>query len=137
MAPEPETPRPSIGVVMVDDQEAFRRAARDVIEAANGFELLGEAASGEEALALVDEVAPDLVIVDVRMPGLDGFETARRMRDARPSATVVLVSSEDVTVESCASSGAAAFLPKEAFCPAELRRLWDEHGRQSGFTRPG
>ena len=80
MPGEPEMGRSSIGVVTVDDHEAFRRSIRDVIDATPGFELLGEAASGEAALALVAELSPELVLVDVRMPGMDGFETARRLR---------------------------------------------------------
>ena len=78
----------------VDDQAVFRQAAREVIEATDGFEHLGEAGSGEEALALAGELDPDLVLVDVRMPGIDGFETARRLSAAHPASTVVLISTE-------------------------------------------
>lgn len=123
--------RSSIGVVTVDDHEAFRRSIRDVIEATPGFELLGEAASGEAALALVAELSPELVLVDARMPGMDGFETARRLRSAHPAATVILVSSDDVTESVCVSCGAAAFVPKKEFGRATLRRVWDEHGAPS------
>ena len=120
--------RSSIGVVTVDDHEAFRRSIRDVIEATPGFELLGEAASGEAALALVAELSPELVLVDVRMPGMDGFETARRLRSAHPAATVILVSSDDVAESVCGSCGAAAFVSKREVSRAALRRVWDEHG---------
>ena len=65
-------------VMTVDDQEVFRSAARAVVDATPGFESAGEPASGEEALALVDGTKPELVLVDVRMPGLGGVETARR-----------------------------------------------------------
>ena len=71
--------RVAVGVMTVDDQAVFRQAAREVIEATDGFEYLGEAGSGEEALALAGELDPDLVLVDIRMPGIDGFETARRL----------------------------------------------------------
>ena len=128
MPDEPETRGSPIGVVTVDDHEAFRRSVREVVEATPGFVLLGEAASAEEALAVAADVAPDLVLLDVRMPGIDGIETARRLRTTHPAATVVLLSSDDVAESICGSCGAAAFVPKRDFGRAALRRLWDEHG---------
>jgi two-component system, NarL family, invasion response regulator UvrY len=124
-----QKPRPYVGVLTVDDQAVFRRAARDVIEATAGFVLLGEAASGKEALALAAELEPDLVLVDVRMPGMDGLETTRRLCAADPSLTVVLVSTDDLAQPSCDSCGAVAFLPKNAFGRVALQRLWTSHGR--------
>ena len=75
----------AVGVITVDDQAAFRDVAREVIEATVGFEPLGEAACGEEALVLAGDVEPDLVLLDVRMPGIDGLETARRLSAAHPA----------------------------------------------------
>ena len=130
-----EQPREFVGVVTVDDQAMFRRVARDVIEAAAGFELLGEAACGEEALALADEVDPDLVLMDVRMPGMDGLETTRRLCAAHPTAAVVLVSTDDPPDLTAVACGAVAFLPKRAFGQVALQRLWDAHGsRRPGAT---
>jgi DNA-binding NarL/FixJ family response regulator len=122
----------------VDDQPAFREVAREVIEATGGFVQVGEASCGEEALALAGQVDPDLVFVDVRMPGLDGLETARRLKASHPAATVVLISTEGFEgdpsgVESC---GAATFLRKEDFRPSVLQRLWDEHGRRGRSISP-
>ena len=121
-----------IGVVVADDQEAFRRSARAVIEATPGFAFLGEAESGEEALAIVSELSPHLVLVDVRMPRIDGFETARRLRSTHPATTVILLSSDEVADSIFDSCGAAAFVPKKEFGRAVLRRLWDEHGAPPG-----
>ena len=117
----------------VDDQAVFRQAAREVIEATDGFEYLGEAASGEEALALAGELDPDLVLVDVRMPGIDGFETARRLSAAYPASTVVLISTECLDEDESWDEllGAAAFVRKQNFGPALLRRLWGDHGRRA------
>ena len=70
---------PSIGVLTVDDQPLFRSAAAAVVDATPGFEAVGEASSGEEALQLSSELRPDLVLLDVRMPGMDGIETAQRL----------------------------------------------------------
>jgi two-component system, NarL family, invasion response regulator UvrY len=121
--------RTVVGVMTVDDQAVFRQAAREVIDATVGFEPLGEATCGEEALALADEVSPDLVLIDVRMPGIDGLETARRLNTAHPAATIVLISTEtlDDLPSSVRSCGAVAFVRKQDFGPPMLRRIWAEH----------
>jgi DNA-binding NarL/FixJ family response regulator len=115
----------TVSVMTVDDQEVFRQAARDVVEATPGFELVGEAASGEEALALVDALDPSLVLMDVRMPGMSGVEAARRMSAARPRTAIVLVTMEDPAAlpADTASCGAALLVRKQEFGPALLRRV--------------
>jgi DNA-binding NarL/FixJ family response regulator len=124
---------PTVRVLTVDDHAVFRDAAREVIEATVGFEHVGEATSGEEALVRAEELDPDLILIDVRMPGIDGLETARRLRVTRPGATTVLISTADA--ESLpggfATCGAAAFVRKQDFGPSLLRRLWAEHGCRS------
>ena len=82
---------PPVGVVVVDDQLVFRQVAHEVIDATEDFELLGEASSGAHALAAVDELDPDLVLLDVRMPGMDGIETAARLHERHPESVVVLI----------------------------------------------
>jgi DNA-binding NarL/FixJ family response regulator len=130
------TPRhepPPVGVLIVDDQLVFRHVARDVVEAASpDFVLLGEAASGEHALAAMDDLHPDLVLVDVRMAGMDGIETTRRLHAAHPEAVLVLVTIEQplnlpTDVGSC---GAKDLVFKQDFRPALLRRIWQLHGRR-------
>ena len=124
--------RVGVGVMTVDDQAVFRQAAREVIESTDGFEYLGEAGSGEEALALAGELDPDLVLVDIRMPGIDGFETARCLSAAHPASTVVLISTDCLGERPSGDrfSGAAAFVRKEDFGPALLQRLWVDYGRR-------
>lgn len=70
-----------IGVLIVDDQEPFRRAASAVVELADPFRVVGTAASGEECLAVVDVLHPDLVLLDVNLPGISGIETCRRLQE--------------------------------------------------------
>ena len=125
------TPGRRVKVLAVDDQEIFRRAAHSLIAATPGFEQIGEAASGTEALELAETLRPDLVLVDVRMPDMDGVETARRLAEAVPGATVILISLEEVPELPSAinSVGAAAHVRKQELSPGKLTELWDAHGR--------
>ncbi len=122
---------PSVSVLTVDDQAMFRGVAREVIDATPGFESVGEAASGEEALSAVDRLAPQLVLLDVRMPGLDGIEVARRLCATHPETLVVLISIEDsIDVPSAAQLGdSVPLVRKQDFGPRLLKRLWSERRR--------
>jgi DNA-binding NarL/FixJ family response regulator len=123
-----------VSVVTVDDQAVFRAVACDVIEATSGFEAVGEADCGETALTLVEELQPQLVLLDVRMPGMDGVEAAQCIKSAHPSTVVVLISIEDSTNLPAAAmeSAADALVRKQDFGPAMLRDLWAVHGAPSG-----
>jgi DNA-binding NarL/FixJ family response regulator len=125
------TDGPDVRVLTVDDQVLFRQVAEDVIAATPGFEAVGEAASGEEALAAVDRLAPQLVLCDVRMPGLDGIEVARRLAATHPETLVVLISiGERADLPAALQLGdAVPLVRKQDFGPVLLRRLWREHGR--------
>jgi DNA-binding NarL/FixJ family response regulator len=119
-----------VRVLTVDDQPVFLMAARALIASTPGFVLAGEAGSGAEAISAVERLEPDLVLLDVRMPGIDGFETARRLADSRVEAVVVLVSGHDIDEirELAAHSGVADVVLKERLRPGLLRRLWARHG---------
>jgi DNA-binding NarL/FixJ family response regulator len=84
---------PPVGVVVVDDQAPFRRAARAVGGATSGFELVAEAASAEEAVELARSLEPDLVLLDIHMPGIGGIEASRRIAGFADEAVTVLLSS--------------------------------------------
>src|SRR4051794_15821012 len=83
---------PPIRVVVVDDSPVFRRLLVEQVEATPGHELAGTAASAEEALDVVGATRPDMVLMDVRMPGIGGIEAAFRIRDAFPDVVLVFIS---------------------------------------------
>jgi two-component system invasion response regulator UvrY len=125
--------QPWVSVLTVDDQDVFRRVAHDVIVATPGFESVGEVCSGEEALGAVERLHPDLVLLDVRMPGIGGVEAARRITSSHPETVVVLISIEDsenfsADAEAC---GAAALVRKQDFGPSLLQTIWQEHGTRA------
>lgn len=88
MITENQTP---VRVLVVDDSEVFRHVVCDVVAATPGFEVIADASSGREALALVGSMAAQLVMLDVHMPELDGIETARRIRRQYPDVVVLLL----------------------------------------------
>lgn len=115
-------------VLAVDDSEIFLRVADSVLSATASLRLAGTASSGEEAIALLPELEPDLVLLDVHMPGLDGFETARIIARERPQTVVVLVSADADGLEAdAASSGAVALVAKVGLLPRTLDELWLKH----------
>ena len=117
-----------VRVITVDDQALFRRVAREVVDATPGFQMVGEAACGSEALDAVERLAPDLVLLDVRMPGMDGIEVAGRLAATHPDTRVVLVSIDDpVDLPSIAlRPSAVPLVRKQDFGPRLLRRLWGD-----------
>jgi len=117
-------------VLVVDDQAPFRRAAKAVLAVTKGFEVVGEAESGEEAVSMVGALSPDLVLMDINMPGINGIEATRQITDGHPQAIVILLSTyqADELPAGAADCGAAAYVNKEDFGPVVLRDLWAEHG---------
>jgi len=113
-----------MSVLIVDDHATFRRAARAVLEA-EGFVVVGEAADGEEALRAVAELGPTLVLLDVQLPGIDGFEVAARLTAGEGAPAVILVSSRDASEygELVEESGARGFLPKDELSGEKLTAL--------------
>ena len=117
-----------VRVLVVDDQDTYRRAMIEVVAAADGFALAGEAESGDAALAATDELSPALVLMDKRMPGMNGHEATRRLIERHPGLVVVVVSVEDPSPESARSAGAAAAVHKRDLSPELLQEVWEEHG---------
>jgi len=116
-----------VRVLIVDDQEPFRTAARLVVEATDGFEVAGEAESGEASVELAKELKPDLVLMDVSMPGINGLDATRQILDGRDELPVILLVSTYEEAEyapRAAECGAAAYIPKAVFGPDRLESAW-------------
>ncbi|HEU4528832.1 MAG TPA: response regulator transcription factor [Actinomycetota bacterium] len=116
-----------VRVLIVDDQEPFRMAARMVVDATEGFEIVGEAETGEESVDRARELAPDLVLMDVNLPGIDGLEATRRILAEGDGSVVVLLLStyeEEEYAPRAAECGAAAYVPKAVFGPDRLEQAW-------------
>jgi DNA-binding NarL/FixJ family response regulator len=111
-------------VVIVDDHEDFRAAARTLLEA-EGFKVVGEAADGTEALAAVAALRPNIVLLDIQLPGSDGFEVAEQLATGPDPPTVVLISSRDAAAYGprLVQTSARGFLPKSALSGDALAAL--------------
>jgi CheY-like chemotaxis protein len=117
-----------VTVLAVDDHPRFLEAARAVVEATPGFAWAGGATSGEEALATAARGEPDLVLVDVNMPQMDGFELTRRLRLSHPETLVALISAQHPDeLRRAGGSEEHPVFPKESLRPAWLRELWQRH----------
>lgn len=116
----------AVSVLIVDDQAPFRRAAAAVVRVTGGFEIAGEAGSGEEAVELAAQLAPQLVLMDINMGGISGIEATRRITTTAPEVVVVLLSTyqaADLPADA-ATSGAVAYVNKEEFGPQVLEDVW-------------
>ena len=117
----------SVRVLIVDDQEPFRMAARMVVEATDGFEVVGDAETGESSVEMARELAPDLVLMDVNLPGINGLDATRQILAEQAAPVVVLLLStyeEEEYAPRAAECGAAAYIPKAVFGPDRLESAW-------------
>jgi NarL family two-component system response regulator LiaR len=102
-------------ILIADDHEVVRNGIRSFLETIPDFQVVGEAASGEETLALVSEMIPDIVLLDLIMPGMDGIETTRRIKQVSPRTQVVVLTSyhEDVHIFPALKAGAISYILKD------------------------
>jgi len=115
-----------VRVLIVDDQSPFREASRMVVEMTEGFEVAGVAENGEAAVEMAATLQPDLVLMDVQMPGIDGLEATRRiMRSTDPTRVLVMSTHEsgDYAIPAEAA-GAIGFMPKSEFSMDALSEAW-------------
>jgi DNA-binding NarL/FixJ family response regulator len=104
-----------VRVLLVDDHAIVREGLRALLEEEGGFAVAGEAADGERAVAAARELAPDVILMDLLMPGVDGLEALRRIRAADPEARVLVLTSaqDDRAVREAIDAGAVGFLFKD------------------------
>jgi len=106
----------TIRILLVDDQELLRMGFRMVLEAQDGMEVVGEASDGAEAVALTRQLEPDVVLMDVRMPGMDGVQAARALVDGGSRSHIIILTTFDLDEYAHAAlrAGASGFLLKDA-----------------------
>jgi DNA-binding NarL/FixJ family response regulator len=126
-----------VRVLIVDDQEPYRRAMAAVVEATDGFAVVGAATSGEESLSAAADLHPDLVLMDVNLPGIDGVEATRQLKTRPNSPIVLLLSTYDEDDFDARGCGAAAYVAKAALGPDRLTAAWSAAAEASVTTPPG
>ena len=120
-----------VRVLIVDDQRPFRAAATAVVESIDGFEAVAAVESAELALDDIARTRPDLVLMDLNLPGMDGVRASRLLRAEHPEIVVILLSSYDEAefADLISDCGATAYVPKASFGPDRLEALWRDRAR--------
>ena len=109
-----------IGVFLVDDHQLVRQGLRTILRRASGIEVVGEASSGEEALALVKEIKPDVILMDIRMDGTDGFKSLKQIKKVCPDTAFIMLTVYDSELYAAEAirTGASGYITKD--CTREL-----------------
>lgn len=115
-----------VRVLIVDDLEPFRAAARAVVDSTPGFVVVGEAMTGEESVSAAQKLHPDLVLMDINLPGMNGVEATRRILARSRRTVILLLSTRDVAEIGpvAATAGAFAYMPKSSFSSERLSETW-------------
>jgi DNA-binding NarL/FixJ family response regulator len=118
----------TVKVLIVDDQAPFRAAARAVVDVTDDFEVVGEAETGEDSVRMAHELKPDLVLMDVNLPGINGLDATRQiLADLNPVVVLLLSTYEyDEYAPRAAECGASAYIPKSEFMPDKLVEAYSE-----------
>ncbi len=127
----------AIRILVADDHALVREGIRGVLTAAPGFEVVAEASDGREVVALAEQYRPDVILLDISMPGASGLEAAAELRQRVPGAKVLILSVHDQTeyVLESVRAGAHGYLRKDT-APAELRRAIRAVHSGEGFFTP-
>jgi DNA-binding NarL/FixJ family response regulator len=101
-------------IFIADDHEIFRRGLRALLESRPGWEICGEAKDGKQAVAKVRDLDPDIIVLDISMPGLNGLQVTKRLIQSRPSSKVIILSQHEPSLfeASAREAGAQAYLTK-------------------------
>ncbi|MCU0491905.1 MAG: response regulator transcription factor [Chloroflexaceae bacterium] len=127
----------TISVMLIDDHRVVRQGLRDFLELQEDIEVVGEASSGEEGVSLARELLPDVVLMDLVMPGMDGVETTRRVKGVSPSSRVIVLTSfvDDDKVFPAIKAGAISYLLKD-ISPEELAHAIRAAQRNEAVLHP-
>ena len=120
-----QRPAPTVRVLIVDDQPPFRSAARTLVSVLSGWQVVGEVDTGEQAVTAALADRPDLVLMDINLPGISGIEATRQILAAAPDIRVVLLSTyraDDLPADAT-TCGAVAYVNKEDLSPRVLREV--------------
>jgi DNA-binding NarL/FixJ family response regulator len=121
-----------IRVLIADDHALFRRGLEMVLKEEAGLELVGLASDGAEAVRMAGETLPDVVLMDIRMPKIDGIEAARQMKDIAPSAKIVILTiSDEEDLFEAIRAGASGYLLKDIPLDEVAEAVRSVHGGQS------
>jgi two-component system, NarL family, response regulator NreC len=122
---QPQTAGP-IRLLVVDDHTLFRRALRAVLETQEGLEVVGEATTGRDAVAAAEELRPDVVLMDMAMPGLTGIESTRRITSRVSGARVLILSAyaDEARIREVVTAGAAGYAVKSSELTELLVAIW-------------
>jgi DNA-binding NarL/FixJ family response regulator len=125
----PPNDRSAAAVLVVDDQPVFRAVLRRVVDGTAALVVVGEADSGEGAVEMTRSLEPDLVLMDVRMPGIGGLAAAKQIKELQPEVLVILVSTThpEHLVDAATACDADAAVWKSDLCPRLLEGLWRTH----------
>ena len=128
---------PPIRILLADDHRMFRQGLREMLERKTGFQIVGEATTGREALAQVARLRPDIVLLDIQMPELDGVAVARQLAQTHPEVKIVMLTMyrQDQHLLEAIKAGAKGYLLKDADA-AELIDVLDRVGRGEAALDP-
>ena len=106
----------ALKIVIADDHPMYRQGVRTILETVDDMAVAGEAATGREAIALCGETSPDVVLLDIRMPDMNGIEAARRIKEAYPDVQILFLSmyQDDASVLAAMKTGARGYILKDA-----------------------
>ena len=123
--PVPDAAQESLRIMVVDDHDLFRSGLRRLLDEQDGIAVVADARRGDEAVTLARDLRPDVVVMDVNMPGMTGVEATRRVLEASPRTAVVMltVTHDDSAVIDAVIAGAAGYLLKDAHLPEIVRAI--------------
>ena len=103
----------TIRIIVVDDHQVVREGLRHMLQLEEDIEVVGEASNAKEALAQVESLSPDIILMDIKMPGIDGIELTRQLKEKQPSCNVIMLTLYDEYLTEAIEAGAAGYLLKD------------------------